>query len=41
MQVRPARVDDAAAIADAHTRAWQAAYEEGYPRYRALYPALR
>ena len=27
MQVRPARVDDAAAIADAHTRAWQAAYE--------------
>jgi GNAT superfamily N-acetyltransferase len=27
MEVRRARVDDAAAIADVHTRAWQAGYE--------------
>lgn len=25
--IRPARADDAAAVADAHTRTWQAAYE--------------
>ena len=38
MKVRPARVDDAAAIAETHVRTWQAAYEHvfGAERLAAL-----
>ena len=43
MQIRPARPDDAAAIADVHVRSWQGAYEHvfGAERLATLDVAVR